>query len=65
MLNIYTYTHIIIMIFLYYWNNVMYTCVVELRFAPAAYCKSIQCFPNNILLLYNFVRYLYTFMSYI
>ena len=55
MLNIYTYTYIRIMIFLYYWNNVMYTCVIELRLALAAYCKSIPCFPNNILFLYDFV----------
>ena len=34
--NIYTYTHTRIMIFLYYWNNVMYTCVLELRLALAA-----------------------------
>ena len=27
----------------------MYTYVLELRFVPAAYCKSIPCFSNNIL----------------
>ena len=48
MLNIYTHTYIGIMIFLQYWNNVMYTCVLESRLAPAAYCKSILYFPNNI-----------------
>ena len=52
---IYTHTYITIMIFLYYWNNVMYTCVLELRLALAAYCKSILCFYNNIVFLYDFV----------
>ena len=53
MLNIYTYTHIGIMIILCHWNNVMYTCVLELRLVPAAYCKSILCFYNNIVFLYH------------
>ena len=55
MLNIYTYTYIRIMIILYYWNNAMYTCVLELRLASAAYHKSIPCFYNNIVFLYDFV----------
>ena len=63
--NIYTYTYIRITIFLYYWNNVMYTYVLELRLAPAAYCKSIPCFYNNIVFQYDFAIYLYTFMPHI
>ena len=51
MLNIYSYTYIIIMIILYYWNNVMHTCVLELRLVTAAYRKSIPCFNNNIVFL--------------
>ena len=43
----------------------MYTCVLELRLSPAAYCKSMPCFYNNIVFLYDFVCYLYTFMPYI
>ena len=53
--NIYTYTYIRIMIFLYYLNNVMYTCVLELRLTSAAYCKSTLCLYNNIVFLYDFV----------
>ena len=56
MLDIHIYIYLIgIMIFLSYWNNVMYTYVLELRFVSAAYCKSIPCFSNNISFLYDFV----------
>ena len=48
-------TYIRIMIILYYWNNIMHTPVLELRLAPAAYSKSIPCFYNNIVFLYDFV----------
>ena len=43
------------MILLYDRNNVMYTCVLELRLASAAYWKSIPCFYNNIVFLYDIV----------
>ena len=33
----------------------MYTGVLELRLAPAAYCTSIPCFYDNIVFLYAFV----------
>ena len=52
MLNIYTYTHIGIMLILCHWNNVMYTCVLELGLALAAYCKSI---PVFIIILYFYM----------
>ena len=55
MLNVYPYTYIRMTIILYYWNNVMHTCVLELRLALAAYCKSIPCFYNNIVFLNDFV----------
>ena len=53
--NIYTYTYIRITVFLYYWNNVMHTHVLELRLTIAAYCKSIPHFYNNIVFLYDSV----------
>ena len=31
------------------------TCLLELRLTLAAYCKSMPCFSNNIVFLYNFV----------
>ena len=33
----------------------IYTCLLELRIIPAAYCKSIPCFSNKFVFLYNFV----------
>ena len=33
----------------------IYTCILELRLTLAAYCRSIQCFSNNIAFLYDFV----------
>ena len=52
---LYAYTHTRITIFLFYWNNVMYICVLELRLVLAAYWKSIPCFHNNIAFLHHFV----------
>ena len=54
--NIYSYTYIRIMTF--YITRIMsyiYTCLLELMLTLAAYCKSIPCFSNNIVFLYNFV----------
>ena len=33
----------------------IYTCLLELRLTPAAYCRSIPCFSNNVVFLYDFV----------
>ena len=33
----------------------IYTCLLELRLTPAAYCRSIPYFSNNIVFLYDFV----------
>ena len=54
--NIYPCTHIRITTF--YITRIMsyiYTCLLELRLTLAAYCRSIPCFSNNIVFLYDFV----------
>ena len=54
--NIYPCTCIRIMTF--YIIRIMshiYTCHLELRLTPAAYCKGIPSFSNNIVFLYDFV----------
>ena len=54
--NIYPYTYIRIMTF--YNTRTMsyiYIYLLELRLTPGAYCKSIPCFSNNIVFLYDFV----------
>ena len=56
--NIYPCTHIRITTFyttriMSYIYIYMYTCILELRLTPAAYCRSIPCFYNNI--VYDFV----------
>ena len=52
--NTYSCTHIRIMTF--YTTRIMsyiYTCILEFRLTPAAYCRSTPCFSNNI--VYDFV----------
>ena len=54
--NLYPYTCIRITTF--YITRIMssiHTCLLELRLILAAYCKSIPCFSNNIVFLYDFV----------